>query len=169
MVNAGIAAGSPIVETGFEDWRRIISVNLDGAFLTLREAMRAMPEGGSIILLSSVSGLKPTAGAAAYATSKAALIQLARVAALEGAPHKIRVNAVAPGGVDTPIWDKDPGFAALAAEKGRDAALGEMAAGTPSGRFASPEEIAKTIGFLLSDAADNITGATLSSDGGFAL
>lgn len=169
VVSAGIATGGPITQLDFADWRRIMQVNLDGAFLTLRAAMRAMASGGSVVLLSSVSGLKPMAGASAYGTSKAALIHLAKCAALEGAATGIRVNAIAPGGVDTPIWDGDPNFDAMVAQMGRPDAIKAMASATPSGRFAQPDEIATTIGFLLSDAASNITGAVLSSDGGFSL
>ena len=172
VVNAGIAAGKPIAEESFEQWRRIMAVNLDGAFLTLRTVLRLIAkgeQGGSVVVLASVTGVKPMAGTAAYGSSKAALGHLAKIAALENAPAKIRVNAIAPGGVDTPIWDSDANFQVLAADIGRDAAIGTFASGTPLGRFASPEEIATTIGFLLSDDAANITGAVLSSDGGFAL
>ena len=172
VANAGIAAGKPITEESFDEWRRIMAVNLDGAFLTLRTALRLIgkgEQGGSVVVLSSVSGLKPMAGAGAYGASKAAVAHLTKIAALESAPGKIRVNAIAPGGVDTPIWDSDSNFQALAADIGREAALGTFASGTPLGRFASPEEIATTIGFLLSDDAANITGAVLSSDGGFGL
>ncbi len=169
VVNAGIAAGSPIRDASFDHWRSIMSVNLDGAFLTLRSAMRAMKDGGSVVMLASVSGLKPMAGASAYCTSKAAVIQLAKIGALEGVADGIRVNAIAPGGVDTSIWDSDPGFAQMVKDMGREQALTVMAEVTPTKRFASADEIANTIGFLLSDAAGNITGAVLSSDGGFSL
>jgi len=118
VLNAGIASGSPIAETSFEDWRRVLSVNLDGAFLSLRTALRLMREGGSIVLTASVSGLKAEPGTASYAASKAAVIQLAKVAAKEAAPRGIRVNAIAPGGVDTPIWDELPFFQGLVSETG---------------------------------------------------
>lgn len=172
IVNAGIAAGAPIAQESFEQWRQIMSVNLDGAFLTLATALRRIASGkrgGSIVLLSSVTGVKPMPGTGAYGSSKAALAHLAKIAALESAPENIRINAIAPGGVDTPIWDNDPDFKAMAAEIGRDTAIANYATGTPLGRFAGAGEIAATIGFLLSDEAANITGAVLSSDGGFAL
>ncbi|MBO9600896.1 MAG: SDR family oxidoreductase [Novosphingobium sp.] len=172
VINAGIAAGKPIAEESFDEWRRIMAVNLDGAFLTLRTALRAIARGergGSVVVLASVTAVKPIPGTGAYGASKAALAHLAKIAALENAAAKIRVNAIAPGGVDTPIWDSDPNFRALAADIGRDAAIGTFAAGTPLGRFAPPEEIAGTIGYLLSDDAANITGTVLSSDGGFSL
>ena len=171
VVNAGVAGAGPIAALAFEEWRRILSVNLDGAFLTLRAAMRAMQgRGGSIVLTASAAGVKAEPGVAAYGASKAALIHLAKVAAKEGAPHGIRVNAIAPAGVETPVWDAVSMFADRAAEIGRDAAFAEMAKlATPLGRYAKPEEIAAQIAFLLSDASALVTGATLVSDGGYTL
>jgi NAD(P)-dependent dehydrogenase (short-subunit alcohol dehydrogenase family) len=172
VINAGIASGAPIADLDFAEWRRILSVNLDGAFLALRAAMRNIADGGSVVLTSSVSGFKPEPGTAAYGASKAAIIQLAKVAAKEGAPRSIRVNAIAPGGVDTPIWDQTPFFQDLVTEHGgdRDAALAAMAKmATPLGRYASADEVAAQIAFLLSDAAATITGTVLVSDGGYSL
>ena len=171
VINAGIASGSPIQETSFEDWRRVLAVNLDGAFLSLRTALRLMQGGGSIVLTASISGFKAEPGTAAYGASKAALIHLAKVAAKEAAPRDIRVNAIAPGGVDTPIWDELPFFQGLVSETGSRAAAMEAMAkmATPRGRYAAPEEIAGQIGFLLSDLASNITGTVLISDGGYSL
>jgi NAD(P)-dependent dehydrogenase (short-subunit alcohol dehydrogenase family) len=100
------------------------------------------------------------------------VIQLARVAAKEGAARGIRVNVIAPGGVDTPIWDQAPFFRDLVGRHGgdRDAALAAMAGmATPLGRFATSDEIAAQIAFLLSDEAATITGAVLVSDGGYSL
>jgi NAD(P)-dependent dehydrogenase (short-subunit alcohol dehydrogenase family) len=172
VINAGVAGGAAIVEESFEQWRKIMSVNLDGAFLTLASALRLIAKGqrgGSVVMLSSVTGVKAMSGTAAYGTTKAGIAHLARIAALEHAKAGIRVNAIAPGGVDTPIWDSDPAFTAMVEDNGREEALKAYATATPSGRFASADEIAGTIGFLLSNAADNITGAVLSSDGGFGL
>ncbi|TIX51821.1 SDR family NAD(P)-dependent oxidoreductase [Alteraurantiacibacter aquimixticola] len=169
VINAGIADGATIRDASFDHWRRIMAVNLDGAFLSLQVAMRTMGSGGSVVMLGSVSGVKPMAGASAYSASKAGLIHLAKIAALEGAPDGIRVNVIAPGGVDTAIWDDNPDFTKMVEDMGREQALAAMASATPSGRFASAEEIAQSIGFLLSDAAGNITGAVLASDGGFSL
>lgn len=167
VINAGVAGAAPISELSFDEWRRILRVNLDGAFLTLQAAMRAIGAGGSIVAVASAAGVKAEAGTAAYGASKAALIHLVKIAAKEGAATRIRVNAIAPGGVDTPVWD--PLLAPRIAEVGREAALREAAATTPLGRFASAEEIAGQIAFLLSDAAATITGACLLSDGGYAL
>lgn len=170
LVNAGIAEGQPIIDTSFEAWRRVLSVNLDGAFLTLRAAMRAMQDrGGAIVLTASVSGVKANPGTAAYGASKAALIHLAKIAAAEGAPQRIRVNAIAPGGVETPIWRTLPGFEETMRAGGEAAAFAAMAGATPLGRFATADEVAAQIAFLLSDACATTTGACLLSDGGFSL
>jgi NAD(P)-dependent dehydrogenase (short-subunit alcohol dehydrogenase family) len=174
VVNAGIATGSPIADLSFAEWRRTLSVNLDGAFLTMRAVLRAMiagGKGGAVVATASISGIKAEPGTAAYGCSKAGLIQLARVAAKEGAPHRIRVNAIAPGGVETPIWDGMAFFDGMVQQLGsREAAFAEMAkVATPLGRYATPEEIARQIAFLLSDDAAFITGAVLTSDGGYSL
>jgi 2-keto-3-deoxy-L-fuconate dehydrogenase len=170
IVNAGVAGASPIASHDYAEWRRILGVNLDGAFLTLRAALGAINYGGAIVTVASASGLKPEPGVAAYGASKAALIHLTKVAAKEAAPRRVRVNAIAPAGVKTPVWDAVPMFADRAAEIGRDAAFAELAAmATPLGRYAKAEEIAEQIAFLLSDAAALITGSVLVSDGGYLL
>lgn len=172
VINAGIADGGPIADLDFARWRRVMSVNLDGAFLSLRAALRLVREGGAIVLTSSISGIKAEPGTAAYGASKAAVIQLARVAAKEGAPRRVRVNAIAPGGVDTPIWDAQPWFADMVAQHGGDraAALAALAgAATPLGAYATADEIAQQIVFLLGPGAASITGAVLTADGGYSL
>lgn len=171
VLNAGIApGGNPIVESDLTEWKKCMAVNVDGVFLGLRRAMKAMAEaGGSIVVMSSVSGTKPYPGTAAYATSKAAVVQLMRVAAAEGASQGIRVNAVAPGPVDTPIWDKADITGALHSEDARSGMMAALASGTLLKRVPQTDEIAATIGYLLSDLAANITGTVLLSDGGASL
>jgi NAD(P)-dependent dehydrogenase (short-subunit alcohol dehydrogenase family) len=170
IVNAGIGAGGAISSISFADWRRVMAVNLDGAFLTLATSLRAMGEsGGSAVVVASTTGLKPVAGIGPYGVSKAAVAHMARIAALENAAKGIRVNAIAPGGVDTAIWESGEDFKRSVAAIGREATLKAMAKTTPSGRFASSEEMADTILYLLSDAAANITGHVLVSDGGYTL
>jgi NAD(P)-dependent dehydrogenase (short-subunit alcohol dehydrogenase family) len=172
VVSAGVTGSGEIVDLDLSEWRRVLSVNLDGAFLALRAAMRAMKgRGGTIVAVASAAALKPERGVGAYGASKAALIHLAKVAAKEGAAERIRVNAIAPGGVETPIWDELPFFADLVKSTGsRKAAFAEMAKmATPLGRYARPEEIAEQVAFLLSDACALVTGATLVSDGGYTL
>jgi len=174
LVNAGIGAGGPIEELSFAEWRRVLSVNLDGAFLTLQAAMRAIRatgNGGGIVLTASAAGVKAEPGIAAYGASKAAVIHLARIAAKEGAAANIRVNAIAPGGVETAIWSGLPFFEDLVKSTGSaEAAYKAMAAmATPLGRYAKAEEMAEQIAFLLSDRAAYTTGACLVSDGGYSL
>jgi 2-keto-3-deoxy-L-fuconate dehydrogenase len=174
VVNAGIGAGSTIAETSFEDWRAVMRVNLDGAFLTLQAALKAIRStgsGGAIVITASAAGIKAEPGIAAYGASKAAVIHLARIAAKEAAADGIRVNAIAPGGVETPIWSNVPFFGKLVDTTGSEAeaykAMG--AASSPLGRFAKPDEIAGQIAFLLSEEAAFMTGACLVADGGYSL
>lgn len=174
VLNAGTArGGTPIADLDFAEWREVMSTNLDGAFLSLSAAMRALREGkrgGAVVLTASVSGLKAEPGTAAYGTSKAGLIHLAKIAAKEGAPDRIRVNAIAPAGVETPIWSNLPFFQDLVAKQGSEsAAYDAMAGNAPLGRFAKPEEVAAQIAFLLSEEAALITGTCLLADGGYTL
>jgi NAD(P)-dependent dehydrogenase (short-subunit alcohol dehydrogenase family) len=172
IVNAGIGSGGLLSELSLAEWRRVMAINLDGAFLTLRTAMQSMmasERGGSIVITSSTTGMKPVAGIGPYGISKAAVSHMARIAALEGAAQNIRVNAIAPGGVDTAIWESSQDFTRSVEQHGREATLKAMAKTTPSGRFAAPEEIADTILYLLSDGASNVTGHVLVSDGGYTL
>ncbi|QDH35486.1 SDR family oxidoreductase [Porphyrobacter sp. YT40] len=170
VVNAGIGAGGPLAELSLTEWRRVMAVNLDGAFLTLAASLRAMGEtGGSAVVVASVTGLKPVPGIGPYGVSKAAVAHMARIAAVEHAKAGIRVNAIAPGGVDTAIWESGEDFQRSVAAIGREATIKAMAKTTPLGRFATSDEMAATICYLLSDAAANITGHVMVSDGGFTL
>ena len=169
VVNAGVASGGPIADLDFAEWRRVLSINLDGAFLTFRAAMRLMTGGGSIVAVASVAGIKPEPGIAAYGASKAGLVQLAKVAAKEGVAAGIRVNAILPGGVETPVWRGVTFFQKLVAEHGSErAAFDAMAKfATPLGHYAAPAEIAELIAMML--AAPSMTGTALVVDGGYTL
>ena len=169
VVNAGIGGSGEIADLTLDEWRRVMSVNCDGAFLTLAAALRAMRKtgGGSAVVTASVTGIKPVPGIGPYGVAKAGVAHMARIAAAENAKHGIRVNAIAPGGVDTAIWEGGPQFREAVAKHGRDATLKTMAATTPRGQFATPDEIAGEIGFLLSDMAANVTGHVWVSDGGY--
>ena len=170
IANAGIGAAYPIAGGDFAQWRRVMAINLDGAFLTLSTALRAIRKTGrgSAVVTASVTGLKPVPGIGAYGVSKAAVAHMARIAAAENAAHGIRVNAIAPGGVDTAIWNS-PELQAKFAEHGREAVIAQMGQTTPRGRFATADELARDIGYLLSDASANVTGTVLTSDGGYTL
>ena len=166
---AGIAFARPITDTSLADWRRVLATNLDSVFLGTRQAMNTMKEsgGGCIINIASAAGIKALSGNAAYGTSKAAIRFFTRVAALEGAPHRIRVNSISPGAVATPMWESTDLWPKQVAEKdGRDAALKALV--TDRG-FAEPEEVAAAVLFLASDEARHVTRADLPVDGGFAI
>jgi len=174
VANAGISDAGPIAAFPFERWRKVMAANLDGVFLTLKCAIpliKAGGRGGAIVVVSSVSGVKAEPGVAAYGASKAAAVQLAKVAAKEGAPDRIRVNAILPGGVETPIWREMPFFQDLVAQHGSEAAAFQAMAAmaTPLGRYASADEVAAQVAHLLSDASGMLTGAAVVMDGGYSL
>jgi 3(or 17)beta-hydroxysteroid dehydrogenase len=170
--NAGLSAAAPVTDMTLAEWRRVMAVNLDGVFLGTKHAVLAMRQGsgGSIVNVSSASGIKASAGASAYCSSKAAVIQLTKTVALECAQHgdNVRVNAVLPAGVMTPLWEDMDFWKTLVAEHGgADAAWRALAQSTPLKRFARPEEIARGILFLASEESSYMTGAALVLDGGY--
>lgn len=171
VANAGVSFAKPVSDMSLEEWRHVHAVNLDGAFLGTKYAVRAMKKtgnGGSIVIVSSASGIKASGGASAYCSSKAGVRLLAKAVALECAPDRIRVNTVVPAGVVTPMWAEMPFFEDLRREHGGDeGAYRVLAEGTPMGRFAEPEEVAAGILYLSSDEASYVTGTDLVIDGGF--
>jgi 3(or 17)beta-hydroxysteroid dehydrogenase len=166
---AGISLARPLTELSLADWRRVFAVNLDGVFLGTRHAMESMKagNGGSIINIASAAGAKALAGNAAYGASKAAVRFFTRVAALEGAPHHIRVNSISPGAVATSMWEGTALWpAAVAEQSGREAALQAL---VRDQNMAEPLDVARAVLFLASDDARFITGADLAVDGGFSI
>ncbi len=159
-VNCAIQmAPGPLLDLSLEDWERLLRVGLTGTFLMCREAGRAMAaegRGGAIVNLSSNGGLAPYPGTGAYSTCKAGVIMLTKQASLEWASHGIRVNAICPAHVETPLtaYLKDPEI-----RKGREDA-------TPLGRIGQPEDVAAGALYLASDDASWVTGTALVIDGG---
>jgi NAD(P)-dependent dehydrogenase (short-subunit alcohol dehydrogenase family) len=148
---------SRVGELTFDSWRRLMNVNLDGVFLSMKAEIAAMlGGGGSIINVSSVMGTVAVSGACAYVASKHGVVGLTKAAALDYAKDGIRVNAVAPGYVDTPML-------ANRSEAQRE----EIASRHPLGRIAAPEEIAAVVAFLASPESSFVSGAYYTVDGGY--
>ena len=157
--NAGVALFKPLLETSFKEWSQVMATNLDGPFLCAQAAVPMMLARGlgSIVNIASISGLRASALRVAYGTSKAALIHLTRQQATELGHRGIRVNAIAPGPVDT----------AMARQVHSAAIRADYHAVIPLNRYGTPEEIAAAVGWLCSDAASYVNGQTLAVDGGF--
>ena len=162
--NAGVAVFKPLLEHSFAEWRQVMSVNLDGAFLCTQACAPVMLKNtktaggyGAVVNIASISGLRASALRVAYGTSKAAIIHLTKQQAVELGNMGIRVNAIAPGPVDTDM-----------AKKIHSAAIrADYADAIPLARYGTPEEIAEGVGFLCSQAASYINGQVLAVDGGF--
>jgi len=157
--NAGIAVFKPLLETTFEEWSRVLDVNLSGPFLCTQACAPVMLKtgGGSIVNITSISGLRASALRVAYGTSKAALDHLTRQQAAELGNLGIRVNAVAPGPVDT----------AMAKQVHTADIRADYHDHMPLNRYGLEEELAEAIYYLCSDAASYVNGQTLAVDGGF--
>ena len=161
FLNAGIAKFAPLADSDEELFDHTIQVNLKGPFLALRAALPLLGKGASVIVNTSVVSDRAFAGAAVYSASKAALTALARGAAIELAARGVRVNAVKPGPITTPILDKT----GLSAEA-REAFVRDVTEHIPLGRFGAADDVAHAALFLASDDAAFVTGHELSVDGG---
>ena len=157
--NAGVAVFKPLLETSFEEWSRVLEVNLSGPFLVTQVAAPIMLQtgGGSIVNIASISGLRASMLRVAYGTSKAGLIHLTRQQAAELGNLGIRVNAVAPGPVDT----------AMAKQVHTPDIRADYHDAIPLNRYGEEDEIAAAVVFLCSNEAGYINGQTLAVDGGF--
>jgi NAD(P)-dependent dehydrogenase (short-subunit alcohol dehydrogenase family) len=163
--NAGILGPvADFVDISDDDFDRVVAINIRGTFFALRAAMRKLSgSGGSIVATSSIQGIRGAQGSVAYTAAKHAVIGMVRTAAIEGGPLNIRVNAVAPGTVETPMLDELqrgilPDDPAKAGQLLRSRA--------PLGRDATAAEIAATVAWLLSDESSYVSGAVMSVDGG---
>jgi NAD(P)-dependent dehydrogenase (short-subunit alcohol dehydrogenase family) len=168
VANAGIGIMSLIETMTLADWQRQQAINLDGVFLSIKHAIPAMRKvgGGSIVLMSSIAGLRGAPGLAAYSATKGGVRLLAKSVALEYAEDKIRCNSVHPGIIATPIWGKIP---TGADGNRRNAPIDpheRAAAAVPLTRVGEAQDIANGVLFLCTDAASYITGQELVIDGG---
>jgi len=168
VANAGIGIMAPIATMTLADWQRQQAINLDGVFLSIKHAIPALKKagGGSIVLMSSVAGLRGSAGLAAYSATKGGVRLLAKSVALEHAADNIRCNSVHPGIIATPIWEKLP---IGATGSGRNAPIDpreRAAAVVPLTRVGEAQDVANIVLFLCTDAANYMTGQELVIDGG---
>jgi len=157
VANAGIVGGAHILEITDDQWHQVMDVNLHGVLYFCRAAARHLAEAkrGSIVTMGSLAGLRAKQSRIAYASSKAAVINMTRALALDLGPFGVRVNAVAPGFIDTPMQQTKPA-SALQADIDKVAL----------GRLGSADEVAKVVLFLLSDLASYVSGETIVTDGG---
>jgi NAD(P)-dependent dehydrogenase (short-subunit alcohol dehydrogenase family) len=159
VCSAGIDTIFPFLEMSLADWQRVIDVNLTGTFLTVQATARAMVESGNqgaLVTFASGIAVRGRGAGAHYAASKGGVIALSKSAALDLARHKIRVNVVAPGMTDTPMAQN-----VITPEE-----MAARARQVPLGRIAQPDDIAKVVEFLVSDASGWLTGQTLHANGG---
>jgi NAD(P)-dependent dehydrogenase (short-subunit alcohol dehydrogenase family) len=161
FINAGVAKFAPLTDTPEQLFDEQFDINIKGAYFTIQKALPYLNDGASVILNTSVAGSTGTPGASAYSATKAALRSLARTAAAELVERNIRVNAVAPGPIVTPIF----GRTGLPQQAIDDFAKNILQS-VPMKRFGQPEEVAGVVAFLASSDASYITGVEINVDGG---
>jgi NAD(P)-dependent dehydrogenase (short-subunit alcohol dehydrogenase family) len=166
--NAGVIGIGPVVDMDFAEWRRVTEINLHSVFLGARAAARQMigqGQGGCIINASSGAGRKGSPNLAHYCASKAAVIMLTQSLSVELAPHRIRVNAYAPGHIETPFWTGiAAGFSRITGQTPEEVVRG-FAATIPWGRFGTPDDVAMTVSWLASPEAEYVNGQTIAMNG----
>ncbi|PAZ10594.1 short-chain dehydrogenase [Streptomyces sp. SA15] len=165
--NAGILRFNTLLDTPVDEFMQIVEVNQVGCFLGIKTVAPAMPDGGTIVNTASYTGMTGMAAVGAYAATKHAILGLTRVAALELAARKIRVNAMCPGAIDTAMSNPaqlDPAADAEEASRGLDRFYRKV---VPLGRIGKPEEVARLALFLTSDDSSYITGQPFVIDGGW--
>jgi len=158
--NAGVILRKSAEETTDDEWAHLMDINVSGLFYMSRAAAKQLPNGGTIINLSSTCGRYGAAGLTAYCASKGAVDQITRTMALELAPRKITVNAVAPGAINSPMLFSEHKDKVMA-----DSAIERNIASIPIGAVAEPEEVARAIFYLAGER--HITGSILRLDGGY--
>lgn len=168
VANAGIGIMAPVEQMTLADWQRQQAINLDGVFLSVKHAIPALRRagGGSIVLMSSIAGLRGAPGLAAYSATKGGVRLFAKSVALEYAADNIRCNSVHPGIIATPIWGKIPTGAENSRRNAPIDPVERSAAATPLVRVGEAQDIANGVLFLCTEAANYMTGQELVIDGG---
>lgn len=166
VANAGIQTFAPVSTLGPTDWDRVLDVNARGALLTLQLAARHLRAGGAVVTVASIQAHLPNPLSANYAASKAAVLSLTKSFAAELAPRGIRVNAVAPGRIDTALSDLSNAEVGRLTGQPAETALERRLETNPMGRTGRPEEVAGAVAFLASDDASYITGECVNVCGG---
>ncbi|MET9217445.1 SDR family NAD(P)-dependent oxidoreductase [Streptomyces sp. NPDC088197] len=169
VTSAGIQRYGTVADTDEKTWDEVFAVNVKGVFLTARAALphlRRSASGGSVVVVSSVQSRAAQSNVAAYAAAKGALNALVRSMAVDEAPFGVRVNAVCPGSVDTPMLRHSAARFSDGSDEGVRRLLGEWGRSHPIGRIAQPREVAEVIAFLAGTRAGFVTGTDIPVDGG---
>ena len=167
IANAGASESAPFEKTTLDAWHRMISVNLTGVFLTLRDGVQQMPGGdGRLIAVASTAGLKGYPYVAPYAAAKHGVVGMVRSLALETAKTNITVNAICPGFVDTEMTDRSVQNIAHKTGKDEGAIRATLANNNPQGRLITPHEVAETALWICSDGARSVNGQAITLSGG---
>ena len=168
VYNAGIIQITPVVDTTFADWKRLMDVNVDGVFLGCRAAARTMiaqGRGGSIVNATSGAGRRGVPNLSHYCASKAAIIMLTQSLAVELAPHRITVNCYVPGHIETPFWKGIAEGFSKVLDQTPDEVVEMFRSGVPMGRFGTPEDVAAAVSWLATADAAYVSGQAIAMNG----
>ena len=166
IANAGAALSAPLHRTSLAEFQSMLAVNLTGTFLTFREGLKGMGQGGRLIAIASLAGLRGMAYTSAYTAAKHGVVGLVRSLALEVARKGITVNAICPGFIDTEMTERTLANIMEKTGRSRDEALAALTATNPQGRLIRPDEITATALWLASQGAEGVNGQAIAITGG---
>ena len=169
FANAGVHLFASIEETSIEEFDRVLSINVNGVFYTLKEVIPVMrsQQGGNIVLMGSDQSFIGKGSSSVYGMTKGAIGQLTKSTAIDYAPHNIRVNCICPGTIDTPLLEKAVARYHSISGVSETEIMQSLEEAQPINRIAKPDEIANVVCFLLSDESSFMTGSLVSADGGY--